>query len=287
MRTRQLFLLSLGLAGLTSCTAPSQPEAKAPEPKPAVVAGQKFQHDGVELYYEVQGSGEPLLLIHGNGGSTRDLAAQIAHFRKSYQVIAMDSRDQGRSSDSAGKINYEKMAEDQAALLDHLKVGAANVVGWSDGGIEALLLAMHHPGKVKKVVSMAANLTPKGLHPDAMGFIREMLKDPKIPARDRKVTEMMLSEPQIALSALEKITVPVLVLASDHDMIADEHTLEIFHHIPNAQLQIFANALHTIPFDDPDRFNSAVSKFLEKPFVKVDRLGDTMKSLEKLRAATQ
>ena len=68
-------------------------------------------------------------------------------------------------------------------------------------------------------------------------------------------------------------------------MISDEHTLDIFHHIPNAQLQIFANAMHTIPFDDPDRFNLVVATFLQKPFVKIDRLGDTMKSLEKLRTA--
>jgi pimeloyl-ACP methyl ester carboxylesterase len=95
---------------------------------------------------------------------------------------------------------------------------------------------------------------------------------------------MMLTEPQIKLTELEKITAPALILASDHDMISDGHTLDIFHHIPNAQLQIFANATHMIPYDDPDRFNSVVAAFLQKPFVKIDRLGDTMKSLEKLRA---
>ncbi len=287
MRAPLFLLASAVLAGLTACAPASKPETKALEPaaQPAAVAGQKFQHDGVELYYEVYGSGEPLLLIHGNGGSSRDFTAQIAHFRKNYQVIAMDSRDQGRSGDSAGKITYEKMTDDQAALLEHLKLDGVDVVGWSDGGIEALLLAIRHPGKVKKLVSMAANLTPQGLHPDALGFIKEMLKDPNIPTRDRKVTEMMLTEPQIKLTDVEKITAPALILASDHDMISDGHTLDIFHHIPNAQLQIFANATHLIPFDDPDRFNSIVASFLQKPFVKIDRLGDTMKSLEKLRTA--
>jgi pimeloyl-ACP methyl ester carboxylesterase len=282
MRTLILIVVA---ACLTACAPVPKANTKAIEtaPQPAATAGQKFLHDGVELYYEVHGSGEPLLLIHGNGGSSRDLAAQIAHFRKSYKVIAMDSRDQGRSADSASKITYEKMADDQAALLEHLKLGPVDVVGWSDGGIEALLLAMRHPGKVKKVVSMAANLTPDGLRPDILAFIREMLKDPKLPARDRKVTEMMLTEPQIKLNELEKISAPVLILAGDHDAISDEHTVAIFHHIANAQLQIFSNATHMIPFDDPDRFNSIVESFLRKPFVKIDRVGDTIKSLEKLR----
>src|SRR5215813_1534716 len=183
MRPPILLLPTAIVACFTACAPGSKPDTKAPEaaPQPAAVAGQKFQHDGVELYYEVHGSGEPLLLIHGNGGSSRDLTAQIDYFRKNYQVIAMDGRDQGRSGDSPSKITYEKMTDDQAALLDHLKLGAVNVIGWSDGGIEALLLAMRHPEKVKKLVSMAANLTPQGLHPEANGFIRSMLKDPKIP----------------------------------------------------------------------------------------------------------
>ncbi|MBI4892584.1 MAG: alpha/beta hydrolase [Acidobacteria bacterium] len=287
MRAPLVLPLTAVLACLTACSPAPRPESKTPAPalQAAAVAGQKFQHDGVELYFEVHGSGEPLLLIHGNGGSSRDLAAQIAYFRRNYRVIAMDSRDQGRSGDSAAKITYEKMTDDQAALLEHLKLSAVHVVGWSDGGIEALLLAIRHPAKVGKLVSMAANLTPKGLHPDTVRFIRDMLKDPAISARDRKVTEMMLTEPQIQLAELEKISAPALILASDHDMISDEHTLDIFHHIPNAQLQIFANATHMIPFDHPDRFNAVVAEFLQKPFVKVDRLGDTIKSLEKLRAA--
>src|SRR6266581_5130809 len=86
-------------------------------------AGGTFMHDGVKLYYEVYGVGEPLLVIHGNGGSIADLKAQIDYFRKSYKVIAMDSRDQGRSGDSPDKITYEKVTDDLGALLDHLNAG--------------------------------------------------------------------------------------------------------------------------------------------------------------------
>ena len=82
-------------------------------------AGSTFTHDGVKLYYEVYGSGEPILLIHGNGGSISNFKAQIEYFRRRYKVIAMDSRDQGRSDDSTDKITYEKMTDDLAALLNH------------------------------------------------------------------------------------------------------------------------------------------------------------------------
>lgn len=125
------------------------------------VAGKFFSHDGVRLYYEVYGSGEPVLLIHGNGSSIAEMSAQIEYFRKHYMVIAMDSRDHGKSADSPDKITYEMMTDDLAALLDHLKCPPVLVLGWSDGGIEGLLLGIRHPEKVKKIASMAANLTRK------------------------------------------------------------------------------------------------------------------------------
>ena len=259
-------------------------------------AGRTFTHDGVKLYYEVYGAGEPLLLVHGNGGSIVDLSAQIRHFRARYRVIAMDSRDQGKSSDSPDKLTYEKMADDLAALLDQLKAGPGNVLGWSDGGIEALLLGIRHPTKVKKIAAMAANLNPSedALSPDVIALVKTMIsgipaavKDTPQGRRELKVTAMMLEEPHIELKALEAITAPTLILAGDHDLIRDEHTLDIYHHIPNSQLAIFPNATHLVPFDDPALFNATVDRFFRAPFVKKDRINDALKSLEKLRAQTR
>ncbi len=257
------------------------------------VAGKWFEHDGIKLYYEVYGVGEPLLVIHGNGGSIADLGAQIAHFRARYKVIAMDSRDQGRSGNSPDALTYEKMTDDLAALLDHLKTGPVNVLGWSDGGIEALLLGIRHPAKVKKIVSMAANLNPStdAIYPEVIGLVKTMLD--AVPAAERnkpeaqrelKVTGMMLREPNIPLEALRSIKAPTLVLAGDHDVIRDEHTVAIYQHIPNSQLAIFPNSTHMVPYDDPALFNAAVDRFLRAPFVKKDRVNDLMKSLEKLRS---
>jgi len=290
----------LWLAFVTPAVAAAQTATVSKAvPKTAVryghnaAAGSTFVHDGVKLYYEVYGVGEPVLLVHGNGGSIADMAAQIDHFRKRYKVIAMDSRDQGQSADSPDKITYEKMTGDLAALLDHLKAGPVNVLGWSDGGIEALLLAIGHPEKVKKIASMAANLNPtdEALSSEVIGLVKTMVtsmpSDTAEARRERKVTGMMLEEPHIDPKALEQIKAPTLVLAGDHDLIRLEHIVEIFNHVPNAQLAIFPNATHMIPFDDPATFNAAVDRFFRTPFVKKDRVKDTMSSLEKLRASQQ
>ena len=288
-------------------TSAANSQTTSPEQRPAAVlatsegavkygsnpaAGHTFKHGGVQLYYEIYGSGEPLLLVHGNGGSIADFKAQIDDFRRHYQVIAMDSRDQGRSADSSGVLTYEVMTDDLAALIDHLKCGPVNVLGWSDGGIEALLLGIRHPEDVKKIAAMAANLYPNGLYPTILAWIKSNLNsmspaDRETPQgkRETKLLELMLREPQIDARALESIKAPTLVLAGDHDAIVDEHTLEIYHHIPNSQLSIFPNATHMIPYDDPVLFDSTIERFLQAPFVAKDRLNDLLKSYEAMLAA--
>jgi pimeloyl-ACP methyl ester carboxylesterase len=295
-------LLVIGLLAL-SAPALAGEQAKATHATRRAVryganptAGRTFTHDGITFYYEVYGAGEPLLLVHGNGGSIADFGAQIAYFRTRYKVIVMDSRDQGKSGDSPDAITYEKMTDDLAALLDHLKVGPVNVLGWSDGGIEALLLGIRHPAKVKKIAAMAANLSPgeDAVTPEALAMVKTMLAAVPPDARNTpegrrgmKVAGMMLEQPHVELKALETITAPTLVMASDHDVIRDEHTIDIYHHIPNSQLAIFPNATHMVPFDDSAIFNATVERFFHTPFVKKDRINDMLKSLEKLRASEQ
>lgn len=254
-----------------------------------------FTRDGVTLYYETYGEGEPLLVIHGNGGSIGTMAAQIDHFRTKYKVIAMDSRDHGRSSDSPGALTYEIMTDDLAALLEHLAVGPAYVLGWSDGGIEALLLGMRHPAKVKMIAAGAANLNPTAealpqvtltlLH-DMLASMSDSAKGTAAGRREFKVMSMMTKHPNIAPTALAKIAVPTLVMAADQDLIRGEHTLEIFNHLPLGQLAIFPNATHMIIFDDPATLNGTVQRFFATPFTRQkDRVADMMASYEKLLAA--
>ena len=231
--TRQLLtvVLAVGipcLAVAQTTTAPPTQSATAARANVAAVpygsnrvAGKTFVHDGVTLYYEVYGRGTPLLVVHGNSGSIGTMAAQIAFFRSRYRVIAMDSRDHGRSGDSPGPITYEKMTDDLAALLDHLNTGPVDVLGWSDGGIEALLLGIRHPAKVKKIAAMAASLSPStdAIYPETLAMAESTVsatsaatKDTPQGRRAFKVSSMLLEEPNIAGSALQVITAPTLVL---------------------------------------------------------------------------
>jgi pimeloyl-ACP methyl ester carboxylesterase len=113
---------------------------------------------GFPMYYETYGQGEPLLIIHGNGGSTKDFVNQVPFFKNYYHLILADSRSQGKSTDPGDSLTYEMMADDLNALLDSLHLDSCYVIGWSDGGIDGLLLAMRHPDKVKKLAITGANL---------------------------------------------------------------------------------------------------------------------------------
>ena len=106
--------------------------------------------NGISLYYETYGSGRPLILLHGNGGSIKAFSNQIPFFEKYYRVIAIDSRLQGKSGGSPDSISYDLMASDFCGLLDYLQIDSAFVLGWSDGGINGLIMAMNYPKKVKR-----------------------------------------------------------------------------------------------------------------------------------------
>jgi pimeloyl-ACP methyl ester carboxylesterase len=280
--TAALAALALGLAPGCPPAVPATPIHVVYGANPA--AGGYFLHDGVKLYYEVYGHGPPLLLIHGNAGCIWGMKNQIAFFSKHYRVIAMDSRDHGNSGDATGPLTFEAMADDLAALLDHLHTGPALVLGWSDGGIEALLLGIRHPDKVIKIAAMAANLYPEGVRPEFAKGPPPKTDPQHTPTRAERVDALDRDEPHIKPDALQAITAPTLVLAGDHDLVSDEHTLEIYHHLPNAQLVIFPGATHMVPVDDPALFNATVDRFFRTQFVKTDRVADLLKSFDRLKA---
>lgn len=170
-------------------------------------AGKYISTRGIKFYYEVYGKGEPLLLIHGNGGSINNFKYQIPYFSKYYKVIAIDSRAQGKSTDYGDSLTYEMMADDFNAVLDSLHIDSAYVIGWSDGGINGLLLALRHPEKVKKLAETGANLIPdtsvfdSGVNAFMEQTVNELRGNPDKNAKNQlKLVHMMQIEPNIPSS---------------------------------------------------------------------------------------
>jgi len=276
-------LLLLIILFCAQVTLAQLPEMKFATPYGKNAAVGKFADvNGIKMYYEVYGQGKPLLLIHGNGQSIIDMGFQIDFFSKYYKCIVADSRGHGRSGQGQGRLTYEQMADDWSALLDQLKIDSAYVIGWSDGGILSLLLAIHHPVKVSKLAAMGANLRPDStaVYPWAFDMIASMnhYADSMIAKGNksydwelmRKRADLLGNQPHIPVNDLHKISAPALIMAGDKDVIREEHTVEIYQNILKAHLAIFPGQTHMIPITDPELFNATVYKFLKNPFTRPD-----------------
>lgn len=229
-------------------------------------AGHYTRINGIDLYYETYGAGEPLVMLHGNGGSIEAFKFQIPSFEKYYRVIAIDSRLQGKSGGSADTLSYEMMAADFCALLDYLEIDSAYVLGWSDGGIDGLLMALKCPAKVKKLAVSGANTVPDSTaipYKDILWMEKIVYHDNNVPPRERTLNKMMLYQPNISRAELGKISCPVLVMAGDHDIIKPEHTLLIYQSLRQAQLCIFPDSHHGVCQQHPDLFNQIVLNFFQ------------------------
>lgn len=243
-------------------------------------AGKYYNIRGFKMYAEIYGTGKPLLIIHGNGGSISHFVHQIPYFSKKYKVIIADSRAQGKSSDDADSLSYEMMADDYAALLDQIKVDSAYVIGWSDGGINGLLLAIRHPEKVAKLAVTGANLWPDStavyedveqmILPDYTSLKSKTNKNAQEKA-GWKLMRLLVEEPHIPLTDLQKIAVPTLVIGGDHDVIKPVHTMLIAQNIPQSYLWILPNSGHSTPIVYKDDFNKAIDTFFTKPYRKLEK----------------
>ena len=241
-------------------------------------AGRYVKTRGFNMYYETYGVGEPLLLIHGNGGSISNFMYQVPYFSKSYKVIVADSRAQGKSVDTGDSLSYEMMADDLNALLDTLHLDSCYVIGCSDGGINGLLLGMRHPEKVKKLAVTGANLWPDttAIDPPAYNWamnynasFANVKQTPEI-RNNRKVAHLLSYEPHITTEQLKKIQCPTLVIGGDHDVVLPKHTLLIAESIPRSYLWILPNSGRSTPIYYKDQFNEVVNNFFRKPYRKIE-----------------
>ena len=227
---------------------------------------------GVRLYYEIYGTGKPLLLIHGNGGSIQDFKSTIPYFARKYQVIAVDSRAHGKSVDRGDSLSFELMADDFAALLTSRHVDSAYVLGWSDGGINALALALRHPEKVRRLAATGANLSPDStaLTPALWKQQQRSYQENKgthftDPTRknDWKIFMLDVLQPNIPLARLRSIHAPAFIIAGDRDIITLEHTVAIYRHLPRAWLWIVPNSGHATLVEHAEEFNRKVDAFFQ------------------------
>ena len=261
------------------------PNSVFPQSDPKVIdygnnkeVGKFISINGAKQYFETYGQGAPLVLIHGNGGNISYMRPQIEFFAKKYKVIVMDCRGRGKSELGKDSLTYNQITKDIVGILNYLKLDSTYVVGRSDGGIIALLMAIHHPEKVKKIVSFAANLTPDtlALYPS---FYNEVLRDRRLAdemltkkdtTQNWKVIQqrnrMMEFQPHISASDLQKIKCPVLVMSTDRDVIREEHTVYIYKNIVKANLCILTGENHYVTKNNPDLFNAAVQKYLDETY---------------------
>ena len=236
-------------------------------------AGHYATVNGARLYYETYGTGEPLLLLHGNGESIGSFQSQIGALAQEYQVIAVDTRDQGQSGSTKGPLTYDLFADDMHALLDTLRIPAAHIVGWSDGGNTGLSMALRYPQQVRTLVTMGANL-----YSDTTAVVASMLRQVR---QDRllltllgpfkkqwhlgqRLTTMLLKYPQMNPGQLQGITAPVLVIAGEKDIIKEAHTRLIARSIPHGQVVILPRLTQYAPQENGPVFNETVLSFLRQ-----------------------
>jgi pimeloyl-ACP methyl ester carboxylesterase len=245
------------------------------------MSGDYINVGGLKTYYEVQGEGEPLLLMHGGFCTIETFAQQTPEVAKHYRVYLPERRGHGRTAD-AGEMSYEAMAQDTAGFMEALDIESAHLVGYSDGGNAALVVAVRRPELIRKLVVIGANFhyngmaqvalqametaTPENFYPWLVKAYQEHSPDgpEHFPVVFERIMRMWREEPALAREDLAGIQAPTLVLVGDRDWVAIEHTVQMYESIPNAQLCVVPGATHGVPFEKAALVNQIVLDFLSR-----------------------
>jgi pimeloyl-ACP methyl ester carboxylesterase len=263
--TAAVALAVLSLAALPGC-------GRGPQGQHATVRG-------LRMYYETRGLGSNLVLLHGGAGDGSQFAKQVPDFERHHRLIIPDLTAQGRTADRPGPLTYHAMAEDVVALLDRLRVGQCDVMGWSDGGIVGLDIAIHHPGRIRRLVTFGANFRPDGLEAADLRWMALASADSLGPATRAnyerlapdpshyriamdKTIAMWRTQPNFTLDELHGIRAKTLVIAGEHDLIRPEHTKALAGAIPGARMWIVPGASHSVMLEQPALVNREVLAFL-------------------------
>ncbi|MGW4234277.1 alpha/beta fold hydrolase [Streptomyces sp. NPDC004980] len=236
---------------------------------------------GVRTWYETEGTGDPLVLLHGGFCTNDTWGAQRADLAAAYRVLLPERRAHGHTPDVPGPLSYQDMADDTVAFLETVVGERAHLVGWSDGGVVALLVAIARPDLVRKAVVIGANFRPSPecfveptmldqMTPDGveLAFFREMYEAVAPDGADHwpvvaaKMIDMWRTQPTLTTEDLARVEAPVLVMVGDDDMMTLEHTTALYRAIPGAQLAVVPGASHLVPLEKPDLVNRLISEHL-------------------------
>lgn len=251
-------------------TLPPTPTLPAPE------RSGRAPVDGVRIWYAVFGHGAPVVLLHGGLANADYWGNQVRALEPRYRVIVMDSRCQGRSSCDATPLSYRLMARDVLGLMDSLGVRKPALVGWSDGAIVGLEIAIHHPQRISKLFAFAANSNPAGARdvsrsPVFQAYIARARREYERLSPDRgpyaallaRITRMWATQPHLTASELHGITVPTWIVDADHDeAIRRSDTLFLADEIPRSGLLIMPDVSHFAFLQDPGQFDRELLHFL-------------------------
>ena len=254
-------------------------EAEGAPPLPAGGRQGFVARDGARIWFSIHGAGPAVVLLHGGLGHAGNWGHQVpALMAAGRTVLVVDSRGHGRSTREARPFGYVRMAEDVLAVMDHLGLQTAGLVGWSDGAVTALILADRHPERVEGVFFFACNMDPGGtrdLEPTPVldrCFNRHRLDYAALSATPddfdgfvADVSRMMQSEPDYSAAQLAAIRVPVAIVIGEGDeFIRQEHAAYLARTIPGATLRVLPGVSHFAPLQRPDLFNRTVLDFLDR-----------------------
>ena len=285
MSTFRHALVAICLLIIATAPAHAVPKwQRSPVPPPMPPADESGFADirGISMFYSVYGKGRgaPILLIHGGLSSGDVWSFEVPTLSRDHEVIVADSRGQGRSTHGLARLTYHRMAEDYVALLVRLKVDKVTLVGWSDGAIIGLDIAIHHPKLLARLFAQAPNATPDGLtsipeidppplsdgrSPDGDAPDPEEKAKRKERARERVFRRLWATEPNFSDAELAGIRVPTEIVIGDHDpVIRPEHAAHIADVIPGAKLVVLKDVGHPAHSQDPEQYLKAIEDFMDR-----------------------
>jgi pimeloyl-ACP methyl ester carboxylesterase len=217
---------------------------------------------GLHMYYEEAGTGPPLVLLHGGGSTAQTTFGVILpKLARTHHVIALEQQGHGHTPELDRPLSFEQMADDTAALLEQLGIHDADIIGFSNGGMVALQLALRHPGLVHRLIICSTFYAHDGVIPQLAEAWRQPPDPSKMPAALRdaylaaaphpdlarfvgKTIAMLQTFTDIPDATLHTIAVPTLVMVGDHDVIRVEHALKLSQTVLHGQLAVFPNSIH-------------------------------------------